>query len=155
MTYIPRVLRTGVVAKPPSIIFEKSWPSGEILGEWKKRNITLLFKKGRKRDLGKYRPVSLTSLPMKIMEQIPTEKIVKHTQDKNMIQDSQHGFTKGRLCLTNLVAICDGGIETINKGKPTNVMTYLNFLKSFDMVPCGILISKLRYTGLKDGLFGK
>lgn len=118
---IRRVLRAGVVSKPPSILFEKSWPSGEILSEQKKRNITLVFKKGRKEDLGKYKAVSLTCMPVKTMEQIPMEAIKRHMQDKKMIQDSQHGFTKSRLCLTNLVAICDGGIAAINKGKPTNV----------------------------------
>lgn len=34
-------------------------------------------------------------------------------------------------------------------------LTYLNFLKNFDMFSRGILVSKLRYTGLKGGLFGK
>lgn len=37
-----------VVAKSLSMIFQKSWQFGEVPGDWKKRTIVLIFKKGRK-----------------------------------------------------------------------------------------------------------
>ncbi|KFQ76324.1 hypothetical protein N335_14466, partial [Phaethon lepturus] len=61
----PKVLRelADVVAKTLSMIFEKSWQSGEVPADWKKGNIAPIFKKGNKEDPGKNQPVSLTSVP--------------------------------------------------------------------------------------------
>jgi len=41
----PRVVGelAAVPAKPLSMISEKTWQSGEICGDWKKANITLIF----------------------------------------------------------------------------------------------------------------
>jgi len=54
--------------KPLSIVYQKSWLTGEVPDDWRIASVTLIYKKGRKEDPGNYRPVSLTSVPGKIME---------------------------------------------------------------------------------------
>jgi len=85
-----------------SIIFQKWWRSGDMPEDWKKANVTPVYKKGLKEDPGNHKPISLTSVSEKVMELIVLEAII--SQMKQMIGKSQHGFTKGKLFLTNLIA---------------------------------------------------
>jgi len=101
-----RVLRelADVVAEPLSIIFERSWRTGEVPEDWRRASVIPIFKKGKKEDPGNYRPVSLISIPGKVMEQLILEVVIKQVEEKKVIRSSQHGFTKGKSCLTNLIA---------------------------------------------------
>jgi len=106
-------------------------------------------KKGKKEDPGNYRPVSLTSIPGKVMEQLILEVINKQVEEKKVIRSSQHGFTKGKSCLANLIAFYNGMTGWVDEGRAMDVV-YLDFRKAFNTVSHNILLGKLRKCGLDE-----
>ena len=58
------------LSNPLSKICTSSLEFSIVPQSWREANITPIFKKGVKGDPGNYRPISLTSVPCKIMEAI-------------------------------------------------------------------------------------
>ncbi|GAB0204912.1 mitochondrial enolase superfamily member 1 [Grus japonensis] len=81
------------------------------------------------------------------MEQPILGIISKHVEEKVVTGGGQHGFTKGKSCLTNLIAFYDGMTGWVDEETAVDVV-YLDFSKAFDTISHNILIDEM--TGFED-----
>jgi len=70
-------------------------------------------------------------------------------EEKKVIRSSQHGFTKGKSYLTNLIAFYDDMTGWVDERRAVEVV-YLDFSKAFDTVSHNTLLGKLRKCGLDE-----
>jgi ribonucleases P/MRP protein subunit RPP40 len=140
-----KLSKEGIV-NPLCEIFSESFKTGKVPEDWKKANITPIFKKGSKRECGNYRPVSLTCQAGKLMERIIKEELVTFIE-KGIITDSQHGFRSRKSCLTNMLEFLETVQTEVDQGEPMDVV-FLDLQKAFDKVPHGRLGIKLMNIGV-------
>ncbi|XP_059801424.1 uncharacterized protein LOC132378494 [Hypanus sabinus] len=139
----PRVLKEVALV----IIFQNSLDSGLVPEDWRVANVTPLFKKGGREKPGNSRPVSLPSVVGKMLESVIKDVITAHLESGEIIRQSQHGFVKGKSCLTNLTEFFEDVTSRVDRGEPVDVV-YLNFQKAFDKVPHRRLVCKLKAHGI-------
>ena len=124
---------------------------GIVPHDWKCANISPVFKKGNRNLADNYQPVSLTSQIYKLFESIIRDALVKHLEENKSLNDTQHGFKKGRSCLTNLLSFMDKVAGCLDSGEPVDAI-FLDFAKAFDKVPYQKLAIKLEAHGVTGKL---
>ena len=146
---MPKLLKSisEEISRPLWIIFRKSIDEGVIPDDWKTANVIPLFKSGSRSRAENYRPISLTSQVCKVLESVIRERLVKHLDKYQLLLESQHGFRKGRSCMTNLLTLVDTVTKNLDEGKDMDIV-FLDFAKAFDKVPHGGLIRKLEMHGI-------
>ena len=135
------------ISKPLAHLFNLSISLGIVPQDWKDANVIPLFKKGSRHQAQNYRPVSLTSIIGKLVENIIKVKLMSHLEQYNLINESQHGFLSGRSCLTNLLEFLENATSEVDSGNPVDLV-YLDFSKAFDKVSHVRLVKKLRAHGI-------
>ena len=122
--FYPRVIKETEEETAPRFcnIFRTSLEQRKAVRDWKLQNISPLFKKGSKDDPGNYRPISLTSVPGKMLESIIADDMMSHLEHNKLILDSQHGFRSGRSCLTNLVDFFHDMFSIYDKSRAVDIL---------------------------------
>ena len=128
-------------------IFNQSLTTGQVPGDWKCANVAPELKKGSKKEACNYRPVSLTSVPCKILEHIIFHHIMGHLDAHHVLVNYQHGFRRGHSCESQLITTVEHLARNLDHGKQTDVLL-LDFSKAFDTVPHKRLLKKLDHYGI-------
>ena len=107
-----------------------------------------VFKKGEKKSVKNYRPISLTCICSKIMERIVQEEILNRTS--HLIDRGQHGFLESKSCTTNLISLVEDVAFSLYNRIGTDII-YFDFAKAFDTVNHDMLLRRLKYKFKIDG----
>lgn len=137
---------------PLTLLWRWSFNTGVIPSYLKDQFITPIYKKGDKTDAANYRPISLTSHQIKVFERVIRDRLVCYLETHKIISDNQHGFRRGRSCLTQLLKHYDDILKNLNAGYETDVI-YLDYAKAFDKVDHQLLLQKLDLYGIKGKLY--
>ena len=109
------------MAVPLHYIYKKS-----LEEEWKQAKVVPIYKKGSKIKASNYRPISLTSMPCKVMESLIRDTILSHLTDKDLLSTEQHGFVPRRSCMSNLLVTLEDITMNLDNGSGVDVI-YLDY----------------------------
>src|SRR6218665_3236690 len=132
-------------------MYNESIRTGIVPMDWRDAIVTPLFKNGNRSEIGNYRPISLTCIVCKVLESMMKIKNVEHLENNKLIKISQHGFMKGRSCLTNLLDFFEEVYDELDTNNQVDLM-YLDFAKAFDKVPHKRLIRKMQACGIQGSV---
>lgn len=139
------------IAPGLTAIFQTSIDTGLLPEDWLNANISCVFKKGDKHAAENYRPVSITSVPCKLLEHIICKHILKHLDKHRVLTSLNHGFRSGYSCETQLLVTLKDFMKAFDAGLQTDI-AILDFSKAFDTVPHNKLLSKMEEYGIRGPL---
>lgn len=131
------------------LLFSQSVSTGMLPPDWKHGKVVPVHKSGNKQSPLNYRPISLTSVPCKLLEHIIYTHIMDFLDSNNFFHPAQHGFRKGYSCETQLAMF----VHDLHVNLDSNLQTdaiFIDFAKAFDKVPHERLLLKLAALNLND-----
>ena len=144
---ILRKLADGV-SLPLSIVFMQSIAQGCFPNCWKSALVIPVYKgKGSREQPSSYRPISLCSTIGKVLERLVKDQLLQSIETRSPLSKCQHGFSKNKSTITNLLITERIIADALNSNKPVDIITF-DFSRAFDKVPHHMLMRELSSRGL-------
>ena len=137
------------ITTPLTIIFRNSLRTHRIPEQWRQAAISAIYKKGNKKLACNYRPISLTSVACKCMEQLIRTHIIHYMKTNKLFSRKQYGFIRGRSTTLQLLKVMEEWTQALDLGNSIDII-YMDFKKAFDKVPHQRLIYKIRALGINE-----
>ena len=149
----PRLLKEGaiVLARPFSVIFNRSLQQGYFPSAWKTANVSPIHKKDEKSLTSNYRPISLLSSPGKVMERCVHKHLYNYVTSDQLLTPLQSGFVQGDSTTYQLLHTYHTFCEAVDKGKEVRAV-FCDISKAFDRVLYKGLLHKMSGIGCSDNV---
>jgi hypothetical protein len=120
----PRLLKEAapIIKHPLCKLFNLSLRVASYPSQWKRVNITPVFKNNKQNDVNNYRLISLLSVISKCMERCVYNHIHNHLLDSDILTTCQSGFTKGDSAVNQLINITNDFGKALDSGKEVRVV---------------------------------
>ena len=92
-------------------------------------------------------PVALTCILGKILEAVVKEDIQNFLETYCKLSLSQHGFRRGRSCVSQLLHHCETIFTALKNGENIDVV-YPGFMKAFDKSDYGVILHRCKEKGI-------
>ena len=149
-----RLLKYAGMSIVPSLtsVFKQSAEACKPPDQWKIARVSAAVKKGREEDRTCYRPLSMLSIPSKLMESCVASNITNHVVTQNLLDDKQWAYRKGKSTEQLLIHLTERWREAEKESFFVGKL-YVDFTKAFDTVSHNILLQKLNYLGIRGDIW--
>ena len=124
----------------------------DIPQTWKASRATCVYKSGSKQECENYRPISLLSIPSKIMESVIRNTIDNHLQAFNLLNERQWGFRPNRSTKLALPNMTERWRKRSDENKFVAIF-FLDFRKACDRLEHKVIMRKLSACGVFGNLY--
>ena len=136
------------IAYPLMMIYNASLMNGISPDVWKLARVTPIYKSGPKTDTNNYRPISVISVFLRMLERLTHDQLFEFLKTNKRLTRNQAAFRKHYSTITLLVGSTDYWYESIDHSK-VNLTVFLDLKKTFDRVDHSVLMKKLRAYGVR------
>ena len=146
-----RLLKDGAdaLAKPPSVLMNRSICEGSTASEWKHATVTPIHKAGSATDAANYRPISTLPVFTKILGRAVHTMVYTYLQENQLLSNYQSGYRPLHSTSTCLTDVTNRLLHNMDKGQLTG-MVFLDLSKAFNTIDHDIMLKKLISLGFSD-----
>ena len=143
------------LSRPLLLLYSRVLNHNELPMDWQISKVSPLFKgSGLKSDVGRWRPLSLGCVSLRIFERVYELDFRPFLEENDLLPSFQHGFRAKKSCVTNLLSSWNMLANKVDKGHSPNVLN-LDGTAAFDCLSIPEILKKLQELGIggKAGLF--
>ena len=145
-------LRAGFNTLSLTSVFKQNVKACKPPDQWKIARVSAAFQKGWEEDRTCYRPLSMLSIPSKLMESYVASNITNHMVTQNLLVDRQWAYRKGKSTEKPLIHLTGRWREAVERKLFVGIL-FVDFTKAFNTVSHNILLQKLNDLGIRGDIW--